>query len=133
VNESLPNDWKTDGKLFFAWIFSLAIVTCSELQQSSVWARGLEKDGPQGKALFARGRVALGGLLCLYLGVVTHRTIGSCTWDMRHRWKGPGTGRIHLAGSTLIKWFPGRPGWQPGLAIMDSVGACPDRVAMGIH
>ena len=108
-----PNalDWKfTD----LGWIFSLAIVFLG--LSAAVFGKWLEKAGPR-KAMFASAVCFASGFLISALGVELHQlwliylgygVIGGI---------GLGLGYISPV-STLIKWFPDRPGMATGMAIM---------------
>jgi MFS family permease len=108
-----PNlaDWKfTD----LGWIFSLAIVFLG--LSAAVFGKWLEKAGPR-KAMFASAICFASGFFISALGVQTHQlwliylgygVIGGI---------GLGIGYISPV-STLIKWFPDRPGMATGMAIM---------------
>ncbi len=96
------------------WVFSLAIV-CLGLS-AAVFGLWLEKAGPR-KAMTAAALCFGGGLLVAALGVELHQfwlvllgygVLGGI---------GLGLGYISPV-STLIKWFPDRPGLATGLAIM---------------
>jgi MFS family permease len=111
VNKSLPEDW---NQTQLAWIFSLAIVMLGV--SAAVFGRWLEKAGPR-KAMFAAAVCFTSGFYVSYFGVATHQlwliylgygVIGGI---------GLGLGYISPV-STLIKWFPDRPGLATGMAIM---------------
>lgn len=108
-----PNlaDWKfTD----LGWIFSLAIVFLG--LSAAVVGKWLEREGPR-KAMFASSVCFGSGFLISAIGVHVHQlwliylgygVIGGI---------GLGIGYISPV-STLIKWFPDRPGMATGMAIM---------------
>jgi MFS family permease len=108
-----PNglDWKfTD----LGWIFSLAIVFLG--LSAAVFGKWLERAGPR-KAMFASAICFSSGFFISALGVQVHQlwliylgygVIGGI---------GLGIGYISPV-STLIKWFPDRPGMATGMAIM---------------
>src|SRR3984957_19797961 len=111
VSHSSPGDWKQTQ---VAWIFSLAIVMLG--LSAAVFGRWLEKAGPR-KAMFAAAVCFALGFYVSYFGVATHQlwliylgygVIGGV---------GLGLGYISPV-STLIKWFPDRPGLATGMAIM---------------
>ena len=96
------------------WVFSVAIV-CLGLS-AAVFGLWLERAGPR-KAMTAAALCFGGGLLVAALGVESHQfwlvllgygVLGGI---------GLGLGYISPV-STLIKWFPDRPGLATGLAIM---------------
>ena len=108
-----PNaaDWKfTD----LGWIFSLAIVFLG--LSAAVFGKWLERAGPR-KAMFASAVCFSSGFFISAIGVQVHQlwliylgygVIGGI---------GLGIGYISPV-STLIKWFPDRPGMATGMAIM---------------
>jgi MFS family permease len=111
VTESAPADWKLTT---LGWIFSLAIV-CLGLS-AAVFGTWLESAGPR-KAMFASAVCFSGGFLVSALGVWFHQV-----WLLYLGYGvlggiGLGLGYISPV-STLIKWFPDRPGLATGLAIM---------------
>ena len=111
ITQSAPGDWKLTQ---LGWIFSLAIA-CLGLAAAFL-GRWVEEQGPRVAMLAAAccfgGGFVVGGygisqhsLLLVYLG---YGVIGGI---------GLGLGYISPV-STLIKWFPDRPGMATGLAIM---------------
>ena len=108
-----PNlaDWKfTD----LGWIFSIAIVFLG--LSAAIFGKWLEKAGPR-KAMFASAVCFASGFVVSSIGVHVHQlwliylgygVIGGI---------GLGLGYISPV-STLIKWFPDRPGMATGMAIM---------------
>jgi MFS family permease len=108
---SAHNDWslKTVG-----WIFSLAIVFLG--LSAAVFGKWLERVGPR-MAMFTSAVCFGSGFLIAALGVSQHQfwlvllgygVVGGI---------GLGLGYISPV-STLIKWFPDRPGMATGMAIM---------------
>jgi MFS family permease len=106
-----PGDWSIAT---LGWIFSLAIVFLG--LSAAVFGRWVESAGPRA-AMFAAACLFCGGLLVAGFGVSIHNlpivflgygVIGGC---------GLGIGYISPV-STLIKWFPDRPGLATGTAIM---------------
>jgi MFS family permease len=106
-----PGDW-TIAQL--GWIFSLAIVFLG--LSAAFGGRWVEKVGPR-KAMFASALFFCGGLAIAGGGVALHQlwliflgygVVGGI---------GLGIGYISPV-STLIKWFPDRPGLATGTAIM---------------
>jgi MFS family permease len=111
ITKSAPDDWKLTD---LGWIFSIAIV-CLGLS-AAVFGRWVEEGGPR-RAMFTAGLCWAGGFLVSALGVYIHNlwliylgygVLGGC---------GLGLGYISPV-STLIKWFPDRPGMATGMAIM---------------
>lgn len=111
ISQSAPDDWKLTD---LGWIFSIAIVFLG--LSAAVFGRWVEEGGPR-RAMFTAGLCWGGGFLVSALGVYTHNlwliyfgygVLGGC---------GLGLGYISPV-STLIKWFPDRPGMATGMAIM---------------
>jgi MFS family permease len=110
-NDSAPGDWKLST---IGWVFSTAIVFLG--LSAAAFGRWLESVGPR-RAMFTSALCFAGGFEIAALGVVTHQfwlvllgygVLGGI---------GLGLGYISPV-STLIKWFPDRPGMATGLAIM---------------
>ncbi|HEY0381665.1 MAG TPA: OFA family MFS transporter [Candidatus Elarobacter sp.] len=111
VISTTPGDWTIAN---LGWIFSLAIVFLG--LSAAVFGRWVESAGPRA-AMFASASLFCGGLIVASFGVNLHMlplvflgygVIGGC---------GLGIGYISPV-STLIKWFPDRPGLATGTAIM---------------
>ena len=111
LSASAPGDWDLKQ---VGWIFSIAIVFlgCS----AAVFGRWVERVGPR-KSMFASALCFSGGFLLSAVGIHLHQlwviylgygVLGGC---------GLGIGYISPV-STLIKWFPDRPGMATGMAIM---------------
>jgi len=111
VTESAPGDWALTT---VGWIFSLAIV-CLGLS-AFAFGRWLERVGPR-LAMFAAACCFAGGLLVAALGVRTHQIVLLYLGYGVLGGIGLGLGYISPV-STLMKWFPDRPGMATGLAIM---------------
>jgi MFS family permease len=108
---SAPGDWKLST---LGWVFSIAIVFLG--LSAAVWGAWLERVGPR-KAMFASACCFGGGFLIGSLGIRTHQF-----WLLLGGYGvlggiGLGLGYISPV-STLIKWFPDRPGMATGMAIM---------------
>ncbi len=111
INASAPNDW-TQPQL--AWIFSLAIFFLGA--SAAVFGCWVERVGPR-KTMAVAALCFGGGFIVSAFGVWWHQlwliylgygVIGGC---------GLGLGYISPV-STLVKWFPDRPGMATGMAIM---------------
>jgi MFS family permease len=111
VTHSAPEDWKLST---IGWVFSIAIVFLG--LSAALFGAWLERAGPR-KAMFASAVCFGAGFEIGALGIWTHQfwilllgygVIGGI---------GLGLGYISPV-STLIKWFPDRPGMATGLAIM---------------
>jgi MFS family permease len=111
VSKPAAGDWKQSQ---IAWIFSLAILMLG--LSAALFGKWLEGAGPR-KAMFASA-VCFGlGFFISYFGVLTHQL-----WVIFFGYGvvggiGLGLGYISPV-STLIKWFPDRPGLATGMAIM---------------
>lgn len=111
ITHSSPGDWSQPS---LAWIFSIAIAFLGI--SAAVFGRWVEANGPR-KTMFAAACCFGGGFLIAALGVAWHQlwlvylgygVLGGC---------GLGLGYISPV-STLVKWFPDRPGMATGMAIM---------------
>ncbi len=111
ITQSTPGDWKLTG---LGWILSIAIYFLGT--SAAVFGRWVEEGGPR-RAMFTAALCWSAGFLVSALGVYLHQlwivylgygVIGGC---------GLGIGYISPV-STLIKWFPDRPGMATGMAIM---------------
>ena len=104
-------DWSESA---VGWLFSLAIV-CLGLS-AAVFGLWLERAGPR-KAMTAAALCFGGGLLVAAIGVQLHLYWLTLLGYGVLGGVGLGLGYISPV-STLIKWFPDRPGLATGLAIM---------------
>jgi MFS family permease len=111
VHQSVSGDWDQPS---LAWIFSLAIAFLGI--SAAVFGRWVEANGPR-KTMVAAAGCFGGGFLISALGVMWHQlwiiylgygVLGGC-----------GLGLAYISPvSTLVKWFPDRPGMATGMAIM---------------
>jgi len=111
ISKPAPDDWKQTQ---IAWIFSLAIVMLG--LSAAAFGKWLEGAGPR-KAMFASAVCFALGFFISYFGVISHQL-----WLIYFGYGfiggiGLGLGYISPV-STLIKWFPDRPGLATGMAIM---------------
>ena len=111
LTHSAPNDWDLKE---VGWIFSIAIAILGI--SAAVFGRWVEAAGPR-KSMFIAALCFGGGFLVSAIGIHLHQlwvlylgygVLGGC---------GLGIGYISPV-STLIKWFPDRPGMATGMAIM---------------
>jgi len=111
LSQSAPGDWNLKE---LGWIFSIAIVFLGS--SAAVFGRWVERVGPR-KSMFVAALCFGGGFLVSAVGIRLHQlwiiylgygVLGGC---------GLGIGYISPV-STLIKWFPDRPGMATGMAIM---------------
>ena len=104
-------DWPQET---LAWIFSIAIVFLG--LSAAVFGKWLERVGPR-KAMFASACCFAGGFFVSALGVHFHQIALLFLGYGVLGGIGLGLGYISPV-STLIKWFPDRPGMATGMAIM---------------
>jgi MFS family permease len=111
ITSSAPADWSQKDVV---WIFSIAIAVLGS--SAAVFGRWVERVGPR-KSMFTAALCFAGGFLVSAVGIHLHQlwllylgygVLGGC---------GLGIGYISPV-STLIKWFPDRPGMATGMAIM---------------
>src|SRR5580658_683774 len=111
LTQSAPSDWNLKD---VGWVFSIAIVFLGS--SAALFGRWVERVGPR-KSMFVSALCFAGGFLLSAVGVHLHQlwiiylgygVLGGC---------GLGIGYISPV-STLIKWFPDRPGMATGMAIM---------------
>jgi len=111
LSKSAPGDWTL---LQLGWVFSIAILVLG--LSAAVFGRWVESAGPR-KAMFVAALCFGGGFMISAFGISQHQlwllylgygVLGGC---------GLGIGYISPV-STLIKWFPDRPGMATGMAIM---------------
>ncbi|HZT87289.1 MAG TPA: OFA family MFS transporter [Stellaceae bacterium] len=111
ITQSTPEDWKLTD---LGWIFSLAIFFLGV--SAALLGRWVEEGGPR-RAMFTAALCWAGGFLLSAIGVYLHTL-----WIIYIGYGviggfGLGIGYISPV-STLIKWFPDRPGMATGMAIM---------------
>ncbi|HYM02448.1 MAG TPA: OFA family MFS transporter [Stellaceae bacterium] len=111
ITQSTPDDWKLTQ---LGWIFTIAIVFLG--LSAATFGHWLEDAGPR-KAMFAAACCFGGGFVISSFGVSMHNL-----WIIYFGYGvlggiGLGLGYISPV-STLIKWFPDRPGMATGMAIM---------------
>jgi MFS family permease len=111
ITDSAPGDWRLTN---LGWIFTLAIFFLGV--SAAVFGRWVEEGGPR-RAMFTAALCFGGGFLISAAGVYAHSI-----WIIYLGYGalggvGLGIGYISPV-STLIKWFPDRPGMATGMAIM---------------
>jgi MFS family permease len=116
IAKSTPDDWQLTD---IGWIFSLAIFVLGA--SAALLGRWVEEGGPR-KAMFTAALCWAGGFFISAIGVNLHNI-----WVIYFGYGivggfGLGIGYISPV-STLIKWFPDRPGMATGMAIMGFGGA----------
>ncbi len=111
LTHSAPDDWDLKQ---IGWVFSIAIGILGI--SAAVFGRWVETVGPR-KSMFTAAMCFGGGFVVSAVGIHLHQlwlvylgygVLGGC---------GLGIGYISPV-STLIKWFPDRPGMATGMAIM---------------
>jgi MFS family permease len=105
------NDWKLST---VTWIFSLAFAMLG--LSAALFGKWLEKVGPR-KAMFVSMLCFSGGFFISALGIYLHQIFLIYLGYGFLGGIGLGLGYISPV-STLMKWFPDRPGMATGLAIM---------------
>jgi MFS family permease len=116
ITQSAPGDWTIPE---LGWIFSIAIFVLGT--SAAIFGRWVEEGGPR-QAMFASGLCWALGFFISAIGVYVHNL-----WIVYLGYGifggiGLGLGYISPV-STLIKWFPDRPGMATGMAIMGFGGA----------
>ena len=116
ITQATPDDWKLTD---LGWIFSIAIFVLGT--SAALLGRWVEEGGPR-RAMFTAALCWGGGFVISALGVYIHNL-----WVIYFGYGilggfGLGIGYISPV-STLIKWFPDRPGMATGMAIMGFGGA----------
>lgn len=111
VDHSAPEDWKLST---VTWIFSLAFVMLG--LSAAIFGKWLEKVGPR-MAMMLSTLCFGGGFFLSSLGILWHQIFLIYIGYGLLGGIGLGLGYISPV-STLMKWFPDRPGMATGLAIM---------------
>ncbi len=111
ITKPAPGDWELTD---LGWIFSLGIFFLG--LSAALLGRWVEDGGPR-KAMFTAALCFGGGFIISAIGVYVHNL-----WVIYFGYGilggfGLGIGYISPV-STLIKWFPDRPGMATGMAIM---------------
>src|SRR3954466_7053670 len=111
ITQSVPEDWRLTD---LGWIFSIAIFFLGA--SAALLGRWVEEGGPR-RAMFTAALCWSGGFLVSAVGVYIHNI-----WVVYFGYGvlggfGLGIGYISPV-STLIRWFPDRPGMATGMAIM---------------
>src|ERR1700691_4822413 len=116
ITASTPDDWKLTD---LGWIFTIGIVMLG--LSAAFCGRWVEEGGPR-RAMFTSACCFGSGFMISAYGVYIHNI-----WVVYFGYGlvggiGLGLGYISPV-STLIKWFPDRPGMATGMAIMGFGGA----------
>jgi len=111
INAASPDDWSLKA---LGWIFSIALGMLGI--SAALFGKWLERVGPR-KAMFAAMLCFSGGFWVAALGVALHQI--ALVYLGYGVFGGIGLGLGYISPvSTLIKWFPDRPGMATGMAIM---------------
>ncbi|MDR3635521.1 MAG: OFA family MFS transporter [Isosphaeraceae bacterium] len=112
IRESIKGrDWTIPE---VGWIYSIALIVLG--LSAALLGRWVERSGPR-KTMFASACAFCGGLAVAGLGVRVHNI--AVVYLGYGVLGGIGLGLGYIAPvSTLVKWFPDRPGMATGLAIM---------------
>jgi MFS family permease len=127
ITQSLPGqDWTIPQ---VGWIYSIALFMLGI--SAATFGKWVEKSGPR-KSMVASMLCFCGGLLLAALGVQIHRIellyLGYGVLG------GIGLGIGYIAPvSTLMKWFPDRPGMATGMAIMGFGGGALLGAPLGVQ
>lgn len=111
VSSSSPEDWELTS---LGWIFSIALFVLGA--SAATFGKWVERAGPR-KTMFAAALCFSGGFFISSLGVEFHQLWLIYLGHGLVGGIGLGLGYISPV-STLIKWFPDKPGLATGLAIM---------------
>src|SRR5271163_3568145 len=126
ITKSAPDDWKLTD---LGWIFSIAIFFLGF--SAAVLGRWVEEGGPR-RTMFTAALCFAGGFFVSAFGVSVHQL-----WIVYLGYGvlgGIGLGLGYIAPvSTLVKWFPDRPGMATGLAIMGFGGGALIGAPLGVE
>ncbi len=111
ITAQSAQDWKLTE---LGWIFSLALFSLGA--SAALFGKWVEKVGPR-KTMFFAALCFSSGFLISALGIKTHNIWLLYLGSGLIGGIGLGLGYISPV-STLIKWFPDRPGMATGMAIM---------------
>ncbi|MDF5731034.1 MAG: OFA family MFS transporter [Rhizonema sp. PD38] len=111
ITHSAPTDWNLPT---LGWIFSSAIAFLGI--SAAFFGKWVERVGPR-KAMFVSALCFSGGFFVSAIGVYLHQIVLVYLGYGVLGGIGLGIGYISPV-STLIKWFPDRPGMATGMAIM---------------
>lgn len=111
ITASASNDWKLTT---LGWIFSIALFMLGA--SAALFGKWVEREGPR-KAMFVSALCFSGGFFISAMGVRLHQIWLVYLGNGVLGGIGLGLGYISPV-STLIKWFPDKPGMATGMAIM---------------
>ena len=126
ITEQVPDDWKLTE---LGWIFTIAIFFLGA--SAAVLGKWVERVGPRQTMLYAAICFS-SGFLVSAIGIYSHQLwllyLGSGVLG------GIGLGLGYISPvSTLIKWFPDRPGMATGMAIMGFGGGAMIASPLSVH
>jgi len=126
ITEQVPDDWKLTE---LGWIFTIAIFFLGA--SAAVLGKWVERVGPRKTMLYAAICFSSGFLISA-IGIYSHQLwllyLGSGVLG------GIGLGLGYISPvSTLIKWFPDRPGMATGMAIMGFGGGAMIASPLSVH
>ena len=111
ITEPAPDDWKLST---LGWTFSIALFCLGA--SAALFGKWVERSGPR-KTMFYSALCFSSGFVVTAIGIWTHQLILVYLGNGVLGGIGLGLGYISPV-STLIKWFPDRPGMATGMAIM---------------
>jgi MFS family permease len=111
VQKSVAGDWELTT---IGWIFSIALFTLGA--SAAIFGQWLERVGPR-KAMFVAALCFAGGFIVASIGAHLHSIWLIYLGHGVLGGMGLGIGYISPV-STLMKWFPDKPGMATGMAIM---------------
>jgi MFS family permease len=111
ISKPTPEDWPLTTTV---WIFNIAFAVLG--LSAALFGKWLERVGPR-RAMFVSALCFGGGFLVAAVGLAVHSIVLVCLGYGALGGVGLGLGYISPV-STLIKWFPDRPGMATGMAIM---------------
>jgi MFS family permease len=126
ITKSVPGDWTIPQ---VGWIYSIALFMLG--LSAAIFGKWVEKQGPR-KTMAASATCFCGGLILSAVGVTSHQI-----WLLYAGYGilgGIGLGLGYIAPvSTLMKWFPDRPGMATGMAIMGFGGGAMIGSPLGVQ
>ena len=125
ISAPIEGDWELTT---LGWIFSIALFTLGA--SAAVFGKWLERVGPR-KAMFLAAVCLSGGFFVAALGVELHNIWLVYLGQGVLGGIGLGLGYISPV-STLIKWFPDKPGMATGMAIMGFGGGAMIASPLGV-
>lgn len=125
IDKSMPEDWSLSATI---WMFNIAFFFLGA--SAAVFGTWVERSGPR-KAMLASALCFSGGFFVAALGVKLHVLVLLYAGYGVLGGIGLGLGYISPV-STLLKWFPDRPGMATGMAIMGFGGGAMVGAPLGV-